>query len=155
MARITGKEAEGLMQAYADVYARDNIAEENIQENPEQLDEFIGSAVRGVARGLSGGGGAGAGAGAAGAGAGAAGGAGGYASALAVTTSNVAKYRVGQRVDGISDSCDGVIVEIIPDTPGAVEGPGTLRIDEMATAQLVPSERFNEVIFCWPGHELW
>ena len=48
-----------------------------------------------------------------------------------VATSNVAKYRVGQRVSqlGYGAVC-GVIAEIIPDEAGAMEGPGLLRIDE-------------------------
>jgi hypothetical protein len=44
-----------------------------------------------------------------------------------LTTSNVAKYRVGQRV---SAPIEGYIVRITPDIPGAVRGAGKLEVGD-------------------------
>jgi hypothetical protein len=48
------------------------------------------------------------------------------ASLNTMKTANIAKYRVNQHVPRLL----GRVVEIIPDTPGAVSGPGTLKIKD-------------------------
>ena len=53
MARITGKEAEGLMAAYARVHApklEEQVSIEETAENPEQLDELLGRLQGGLSR---------------------------------------------------------------------------------------------------------
>ena len=45
-------------------------------------------------------------------------------------TSNVAKYHIGKRVEGIGEAGDvsGTVVSVVPLAPGAVAGPGRLMV---------------------------
>ena len=67
-----------------------------------------------------------------------------------VGTSNVAKYALGQRVKNLGpDKLTGAILEIIPNTPGATTGRGTLVIGPPQAAR--PAEGSSKMKFAELG----